>query len=215
MHENAPVINATKRDRVGSRYARRDRSAGRLPAVVYGHKQEPVAVTVDAHATLLLINRGEKIFKLHMEGQKSDEYVLLKALQYDFLGTNIVHCDLELVDLDERIHTKVPLHLLGQLECKGLKVAGSILIHPVGELEVECSVKTLPDFLELDIRNLEMNGTLHAREVPLPPGVTLVSDPEGVVARIVGHVASDDGAEAATVGGAAAPEVLTEKKKDA
>ncbi|MAY74754.1 MAG: 50S ribosomal protein L25 [Phycisphaerae bacterium] len=217
MHEDAPVLNATKRERIGSRYARRDREAGRLPAIVYGHKVEPVAVSLDAHATLLLLHKGEKVFQLHLEGGSESEFVLVKDLQYDYLGTNIVHCDLERVDLDERIHIKVPVHFIGESNCKGLKSAGTTLMHPMSELDLECAVTNLPDFLEVDITNLEVGGTIHAKDVQLPKEtMRLLSDPDGVVAHIVAHGGSDaDGDEAGSVDGQAAPEVLSEKKGDA
>ena len=214
MHEDAHHIKGKIRERSGSRYARRERDAGRLPAVVYGHKLEPLSVSLEAHETLQLIHKGEKVFQLDLEGKAEPEFVLLKDLQFDHLGTNIVHCDLERVDLDERIHVSVPIKLVGQSECKALKRPGAVLMHPLTALDLECAVVNLPDFLEVDIRDLPENGSIHAKEVTLPKKtMKLLSDPEGVVAHVIVRSGEAGGDEAAEVDGGASPEVLTEKKE--
>lgn len=216
MHEDAPMLKAARRERTGSRYSRRTRQAGGLPAVVYGHRATPVSVSLPAHEALLHIHRGEKVFQLHIEGEDAPGYVLLKDLQFDHLGTNIVHCDLERVDLNERIHANVTVHLVGQAECKGLKAAGSILMHPVNALDIECTVATLPEFIEVDIRDLELGHAIYASQVKLPnPSMKLLTDPHGVVAQVVGHAGGDASDEASSVAAASSPEVITEKKKDA
>lgn len=215
MHENAPVLAAKPRERTGSRYAQRARSAGGLPAVVYGHKQEPVAVTLDAHEALLHFHKGEKVFQLRVEGADS-EFVLLKDLQYDHLGTHIVHVDLARVDLNERVQTSVPVHLIGVADCEGLKAAGTTLMHPMSELELECVVTNLPEYIEVDIRNLKALGTIHASDVRLPsPSMKLLTDPNAVVAHIVVHAVSSESDEATEVGASGGPEVITAKKEEA
>ncbi len=215
MHENAPVLAAKPRERVGSRYAQRARAAGGLPAVVYGHKQEPVAVTLDAHEALQHFHKGEKVFQLQLEGSES-EFVLLKDLQYDHLGTHIVHADLARVNLNERVQTSVPVHLIGAADCVGLKTAGTTLMHPTSELELECVVTNLPEFIEVDIRDLKAHGTIHAKDVQLPaPTMKLLTDPDAVVAHIVMHGGDADSDEATEVGASTGPEVITAKKEGA
>lgn len=211
MHEDAPVLTAKKRERTGSRYSRRERENGGLPAVVYGHKQEPAHVTLDAKDAISHIEKGEKVFQLRVEGEDAQEFVLVKDLQFDYLGTNIVHCDLERVDLDERVHVRVPVHLIG--EAKGLKKSGATLMHPVTELDIECAVFNLPDYLEVDISQLDVGGSIRASQVPLPAKtMKLLTDPDAEVAHIIHGGAHDEGDEAGEVGGQAAPEVITEKK---
>jgi len=201
MHEDAPVLKGKVRERVGSRYARRARAAGGLPAVVYGHKEEPVSVTLEAHEALLHFKKGERVFQLEVEGGKP-ETVLLRDLQFDHLGTNIVHADLARVDLNERVNVTVPIHLVGEADCVGLKNAGATLMHPMGSIELECAVTRLPDAIEVDIRELPLHGTIHAKDVKLPyDTMKLLSDPESVVAHIVTHAGGDEAEtdEAATV----------------
>lgn len=213
MHEQAPVLHAVKRDRIGSRYSKRLRDQGKLPAVVYGHKEEPLAVALDAKETLRLIHKGEKVYRLEIEGGGS-ETVLLRDLQYDYLGTNIVHCDLSRVDLNERVRTRVPIHLIG--EAKGLKKAGATLMHAVTDIEIECLVSNLPDFIEVDISGLDVGDSIHAKDVALPkPTMVLLTDPHAEVAHIIWHAgAGDGGDEASSASGQSAPEVITAKKKD-
>jgi len=213
MHENAPVLKGKVRERTGSRYARRARAAGGLPAVVYGHKEEPVSVTLEAHEAILHFHKGERVFQLELEGQADSETVLLRDLQFDHLGTNIVHADLARVDLNERVNVTVPVQLVGVGECKGLKSSGATLMHPVTTLDLECAVTRLPEHVDVDIRDLDMGGTIHVKDVKLPfDTMKMLSDPDGVVAHIVSTGVDDADGEAATVDGGAGPEVLTEKK---
>jgi large subunit ribosomal protein L25 len=109
------------------------REAGGLPAVLYGHKEEPVAVSIDRKEALSHINKGEKVFRLQMDGAKDAQTVLLKDVQFGYLGNDIVHCDFAACRSRDRVTVKVPIHLIG--EAKGLKNAGAILMHPVSEVE--------------------------------------------------------------------------------
>lgn len=196
--DDAHTLTATRRERIGSRYARRIRESGGLPAVIYGHKLDPVPITVDAHVTRIALNRGEKLFRIELDGGEP-EFVLVKDLTFDHLGTHIVHVDFARVDIDERVVTHVHLELVG--EAIGLKRAGAVLDHPVTELEIECSVFNLPDRIEVDISGLEAGHAMHARDVVLPkPTMNLRTDPDAVVARIELHGTEEATGEAAVVG---------------
>jgi len=214
MHEDAPLLAAAKREKIGSRAARRAREEGRLPAIVYGHKQEPLPVEVDAHETLIHLHKGEKVFRLQLEGANDGEFVLVKDLQYDHLGTNIVHCDFERVDLDERVTVNVPIHFTGEADCKGLKMSGATLMHPTTELQLECPVSELPEYIEVNVRELPFGGTITAGQVQLPSrSMKLLNDPSEAVAHIVGQSApmGEGEGEAAEVSAGAEPEIITEK----
>ena len=213
MHEDAPTLSARKRDRVGSRYAKRLRDQGHLPGIVYGHGQDPVSVEFDAHEANLHFAKGERVFKLTMEGDK-DEFVLLQDLQFDHLGTNIVHADFRRVDLSERVEVSVPLEFVGN--AKGLKASGAFLNHPITELDLECAVTNLPDVLEVDISGLDVHEHLTAGEIPLPkPTMKLLTPADTVVVGIgVKAETEEETAEGAAVGAEASPEVITEKKKE-
>ena len=216
MHEKSPILVAKKRDRVGSRYSARIREQGGLPAIVYGHKEEPVPVALEAREALSHISKGEKVFRLQMDGAGGEpQTVLLKDLQFDFLGSKIVHADFARVSLTDRVTVKVPVHLIG--EAVGLKTAGAILMHPTNEIEVECLVTEIPDYVEVRIDDLQVDHTITASQVSLPtPGMKLKSDPHSILAQIVVQAEQATGTEQAVVegGAAATPEVITAKKAE-
>jgi large subunit ribosomal protein L25 len=216
MHEKAPVLTAKKRERLGSRYASRVREQGGLPAIVYGRKEEPVPVSIDAHDALGHISKGEKVFRLQLDGQGSEpQIVLLKDVQFDYLGTRVVHADFARVSLTDRVTVKVPVHLIG--EAKGLKTAGAILMHPTNEIEVECTVTEIPDFIEVNISDLDVDHAITAGDVKLPtPTMKLKTDPHAMLAQIViqQEIVEAKAEAGAVEGGPAEPEVITAKKKE-
>lgn len=212
MSEDNPTLVAKNREKVGSRYAKRVRESGGLPGVVYGHKQDPQPITLDFREAVAHISKGEKVFSMDLEGKS--EYVLLKDIGYDYLGTNIIHVDFARVDLNERVDTSARLRFVG--EAKGLKTAGAILMHPVNELEINCLITNLPDEIEVDVANLDAGDTIKAGQITLPKStMILLTDPDTVVAQITVIAEEDDSAEASTVEGGAEPEVITEKKDEA
>jgi len=204
------------RERTGSRYAQRERAAGRLPAILYGHGKDPVPLSLDAKQTLGFLHSGEKIFSIEVSGE-GEQTVMLKDLQFDYLGNNVIHVDLARVNLNEEIESNVPIRLVG--EAIGLKHAGAMLTHPTTELHVRCTVATLPDSIEVDVTELDLGGTIHAGKIALPESVTLAGDPEAALATITmskAQISEDAEAEATEVeSGAAEPEVITEKKESA
>lgn len=177
------MLEAEKRERVGSRHAKRLRDAGRLPAIVYGHGQVPVPIHIDAKQTVKHITEGEKVFNITMQGESNSQTVLLKDLQFDYLGSNIVHADFTLVDLDERVEVHLPVHLKGTPV--GLQTEGAMVLHPTTELTVECRVGDILEYVEVKIDHLEAGDSLHASEITLSERFELLSDPEDVVASVV------------------------------
>lgn len=213
MHDETPVLNAKTRERLGSRYAKRLRAAGQLPAVVYGHKQEPTPVTLDAREAVRHISKGEKVFSLNIDGKQ--QYVLLKDLGYDYLGTNIVHADFARVDLNERVDTHAHLKFVG--EPIGMKKAGAVLVHPVNEISLNCLVTNIPDHIEVDISGLDVGDMLQAGQINLPIStMKLLTDPSTVIVQVIilKEEAAPATGEAATVDATAKPAVAADKKKD-
>lgn len=212
MSDTTTLLSAQKRERTGSRYSQRVRNAGGLPAVVYGHKEEPVSITLNAHEAIGHISKGEKVFELDIEGAK--QHVLLKDLGYDYLGTNIIHADFARVDLNERVHTNAHLRFVG--EAKGLKTSGAIMMHPATELELDVLVSNIPDHIDVDVSEMEVGDIIHASDVKLPlESMKLLSDPDAIVAQIVLKAVQEEEGEAGEVGAEGAqPEVITEKKEE-
>lgn len=213
MSNTTTQLSAKKRERTGSRYSQRVRNAGGLPAVVYGHKEEPVSITLDAHETIMHLSKGEKVFELDIEGAK--QHVLLKDLGYDYLGTNIIHADFARVDLNERVDVNVHLRFVGEAE--GLKTSGAIMMHPHTEIELNVLVTNLPDHIDVDVSGMKVGDVMHASDVKLPlDTMKLVTDEDTIVAQIVMKAVQEDEGEAGEVGAdGASPEVIKEKKESA
>jgi large subunit ribosomal protein L25 len=213
MHEKSPLLKSEPRSQLGSRYCKRLRETGKLPAVVYGRGTEPVSLTLDLIEAAAHIRKGEKVFRLNLPGAKAEgQTVLLKELQWDYLGSALVHCDFARVNLTDRVKAKVPIHLIG--EAVGLKQAGAILMHPTNEVEVECVLKDLPDFLEVQINELDVGHAITAGDIKLPTegGLKLVTDKHSIVAQIVIQQEIVVAEATAATTDAAGPEVITAKK---
>lgn len=214
MHEKSPILTAVPREKIGSRYAQRARKSGRLPAVMYGHGEAPVCLSLDSRDAIRHIHKGEKVFQLDIEGASDKQLVLLKAVQFDYLGTNIVHADFVRASLKDRVRSRVPIHLIG--EAAGLKSAGAVLIHPVSEIEIECTLESLPEHIDVPVTDLTDEHPITTGQVKLPAGAKLLTDSHGIVAQIIiqKEEAATPTAEAGAVSTAAQPEVITAKKEE-
>jgi len=207
MSTNVPVIEAEPRDRVGTRYSKRLRQAGRLPAVIYGHGTQPTSVSVDAKSIISAVKHGTHVIELRVGG--SSETCLVKELQYGWMGDDVIHVDLTRVNLEETVRVSVALTFIGQPEAA--KRPGAVLTHDVQQLEVECKVRDIPEGVRIDLTQME-GDIMTVAQVKLPEGVIAVTDPHFAVARVVTVTEEAEGEAAATTAGAE-PEVLTAKKE--
>ena len=209
MSNSTPMLAASKRERTGSRYSRRLRDEGSLPAIVYGHKEDPMSIALNMHETMLHLQKGEKVFELDIDGAK--QHVLLKDLGYDYLGSNIIHADFARVSLDERVDVNVHIKFVG--EAAGLKTSGAIMMHPVNDIELNVLIANLPDYIEVDVSDMEVGDVIHASDVKLPlDSMKLVTDPETIVAQIVLKAEEDEDDESGEVSAdGTSPEVIGEK----
>lgn len=168
MSTQSIELEVQKRDRLGTRASRRMRRDGQLPAVVYGHQQEPLSVVLPLKTTVEHIQHGNHLFNLKLDG--NSEQVLIKDVQYDHLGMEVLHVDFFRVNLDEEVHSEVPVHLIG--EARGVR-AGGILTQMRDTIEVVAKVRDLPDEIRINISDMEIGQALHIGEVTLPEGVKL------------------------------------------
>jgi large subunit ribosomal protein L25 len=208
-----PTINARLRERMGTRYSRRDRSQGRLPAVIYGHGSKPMHVTVDESEALMHLHDGAHVVNLTVEGGESAT-CLVKDLQFGYLGDNVIHIDFARVDLDEEVEVKVHLHFVGTPKEAGKP--GSIVTHDIMELEVICKVIAIPEEIRVDLSKME-GMRLDVRDITLPEGVRSAVPLDAPVVRIELVKEEEELGEAAAVEATATtePEVLTETAKKA
>jgi large subunit ribosomal protein L25 len=166
------VLEVEKRENCGSSASRRDRKAGKVPAVVYGHGADPKHILVDEKAWMIVSKQDVQIVELKQSGGESLN-VLIKDVQHDFLTGAPKHIDFLEVKMDEVITTSVPVHGIGTPV--GLS-QGGILEQQVHELEISCTPLTMPESIECDISGIEVGGALHVSDLTLPEGVTAVTD---------------------------------------
>ena len=187
MSHETPTITAQKRERHGSRYSQRLRKSGRLPAVVYGHGSDPVSISVDAKETLRHLGEGNHIFSVAIDGG-SEETCLVKDLQFGFLGDDVIHVDFARVNLDEKVTINMTLDFHGVPA--GAKKGGTIVVHDLSELEIECAVRDMPDSLRIDLEHFD--EIIHVSDLKLPEGVVAVTPGNTLVLHVQAPVSSDD-----------------------
>ena len=202
------LLKAEVREHTGSKAVRKVREKGRIPAIVYGHKQEPVAISLDAHDFVEGLHHGHRLMDIQVGRKK--EKMIVKELQYDYLGRNIIHADLMRVDISESIKVTVPIELKGT--AAGTHEGGIIEEH-ADHLEIECKATDIPETIVVSVKEVHVGGALHAGEVELPSGITLVSSPEMllVTCHLVAAAKTTEEIEEEIP---AAPEVIGEAKED-
>ncbi len=172
MSENF-VLNAELREGTGTGTARRLRHAGAFPGVVYGAGQEPVSLTFDHDKVWHMSNEEtfySNVIALDVGGKK--EKVVVKALQRHPFKQVLLHMDLQRIDAKKKLHMHIPLHLLNEEIAIGVKAGGTVSRLSV-DVEVTCLPKNLPEYLELDIADLDIDSSLHLSDIKLPKGVEL------------------------------------------
>jgi large subunit ribosomal protein L25 len=202
--------DAAKNKGTGSRVARRLRARGMVPAIVYGHKlaNQPIAVSRDQ--VWAMIKKGSHLAQLQI-GDAATEMVLVRDVQWDHLGKEIIHLDFVRVSAHERVTTEVPIVLHGTPV--GLSEGGS-LEQPIHSIEISAEVTSIPDQIRVDVEHLRLNDVIHVRELKLPNGVTAVTDADQVVVQVTIKKAAEPTAPAEAA--ANEPEVIgrREKKED-
>jgi large subunit ribosomal protein L25 len=167
-------VVAQMRKLQGTGASRRLRRQGKVPGVVYGGSQPAVTIELD-HNALFYNLRNEKfhasILTLKLDG--STEQVLLRAVNMHPFKLQVQHIDFQRVSAKEKIHMKVPLHFVNAEASPAVKVAGGIISHVMNELDVRCLPADLPEFIEVDLSQLDINDSIHVRDLKLPNGVEL------------------------------------------
>jgi large subunit ribosomal protein L25 len=205
--EKTLLLKAEIRDKAGTKSAAKLRKQGRIPAIVYGHKEKPVAVSLDAHIFELGLHHGARVLDVQIDG--NPQKMIIKDLQYDYLGKDIIHIDLMRVDVSEKIKISVPLEIKGTP--KGASEGGVITAH-ADHIEVECLVTDIPQSLLISVKEMDVGNSLHARDVKLPDNVKLVSNPLMLIVScniVIAKTTEEVEAEAPV-----APEVITEAKPE-
>ncbi|MEC5399253.1 50S ribosomal protein L25/general stress protein Ctc [Uliginosibacterium sp. H1] len=197
-------ITAAKRDDKGTGASRRLRRAGSVPGIIYGGAADPVQISLD-HNDLFHALRKEAFHAsvLNIDVAGSKETVVLRTTQWHPYKQQVLHIDFQRVDASKKMHIKVPLHFINADIAPGVKLEGGIVSHVLNEVDVECLPGNLPEFIEVDLKDLTIGHSLHASQLQLPAGVSLVQHGEGD--PVVATVLQVRGSVADTEGDAAAP----------
>ena len=169
----------------GTKFSRKLRTQGRIPAIIYGHKQAPTPISLPRDSVWEMIKKKTHLAELEMDGG-ANETVLVREIQWDHLGKEIIHLDFARVSASDSIETEVPIELRGV--APGL-AEGGILEQLLHEILVSCRADAIPNNIKVDISGLHLNKAIHLKELILPEGVTVKGDPESLVVHVTTKVA--------------------------
>jgi large subunit ribosomal protein L25 len=197
MDEDNKVV-ADARESFGKGAARKLRAVGKIPAVVYGHGTDPRHVALPAHQVGLLIRKANAVLDLQIDGKS--QLALVKDVQKDPVRQIIEHLDLIVIRVGEKVQVEVPVHLSGE------SYPGTIADLDAKTLSLEAEATHIPENIVVDIEGLEEGSQIHAKDVTLPAGATLLSDPDTLVVLVHVPQKVDLGEEAAEAAAAEAEE---------
>jgi len=170
-------LNCSVREDLGKGASRRLRRLNEsIPAVLYGGKKDPVSLTI-AHKDIAKATENEAFFShiitLNIDSKK--EPAVIKALQRHPAKPFILHADFQRVDMKQELHVKVPIHFLNEEKCVGVKLGGGIIRHTLNEIEIVCLPKDLPEYIEVDMEEIDLNQSVHLSDITFPEGVRSVA----------------------------------------
>jgi large subunit ribosomal protein L25 len=200
------VLVAQKREGRGSQKARRLRKQGQVPAVVYGHKEETVSVSLSNDELHAALRHGARVVDLQTDGKV--QKALIREIQWDHLGHEILHVDFARVAADERITVPVPVELRGIAPGA---TGGGLLDQPLHTLMVECPAISVPESIRVNINELQIGAAIYVRDLHLPEGVKVITDPDAIVVQVSAPIAEAE-APAAPAAESAEPEIIGRQK---
>jgi large subunit ribosomal protein L25 len=195
MDEDNKVV-AEQRETFGKGAARKIRAVGKIPAVLYGHGTDPQHLTLPAHQVGLLIRKANAVLDLQISGKS--QIALVKDVQKDPVHQVIEHIDLIVIKRGEKVQVEVPVHVEGE------SFAGTIADLDAKTLLLEVEATHIPESVVVSVEGLEEGTQIHAKDVELPKGATLISDDDVLVVNVhvpqkvdLGEEAAAEAAEAA------------------
>jgi len=207
-------LKGLRRERLGKGGARTARREGNIPAVLYGHGEDPVSVNIGARDFDLAL-RGHKggnpIVNLSVDSKEFT--ALIRAVQYDPVSHDILHLDFQHISLTETIEVKVSVHLTGLPI--GVKDGGGILETILRELDVRCLPTAIPSSISVDVSHLNIGDSVHVRDANVPD-VTILNELDETIATVVPPTIMEEkpAEEVVTEAATTEPEVIAKGKKD-
>ena len=197
MADNSNHLVTEVRDTFGKGVARKIRAKGKIPAVIYGHGTEPQHVTLPGHETGLILRKSNQVLELDIQGKI--QLALVKDVQKDPVRQIIEHIDLIVVRKGEKVTVDVTVHIEGE------SAPGTNVNQDSNTLSLEVEATHIPESVTVSIEGLEEGAHILAKDVVLPAGASLITDPDTLVVGITGESAEEPEAEVAAAP-AAAPE---------
>lgn len=197
--------------------ARRVRVAGKIPAVVYGAAQPPVAVEVDPKQIIRILHSESghnTIFDLELNGSGAKTKAMIVDWQYEPIKGKLLHIDLKRIAMDKAIRVEVPIQLTGT--SIGVKTQGGILDHVLRQVEIECLPGDIPSHLDVDVTALGLHGVIRVKDLPHSGTIKFLADEDATVAHVVTvKEEAAPAADALAAAGPAEPEVAKKGKTEA
>jgi large subunit ribosomal protein L25 len=210
------AVTAFPRTKQGTSASRRLRTSGRVPGIVYGADQPAQAVEFDQAAMLRHLKLEvfhASILDLTVDGVTTP--ALLRDFQMHPFKPIALHVDMQRVDKNKKIHMRVPLHFVNADICVGVKTGGGVVQHIINDLEIQCLPDDLPEYIEVDVTNLQVAHSMHVNDIAFPKGVEPIArwkkENPGVVTVQLPKEAPAEEAEVA----AKATEITGQKPEDA
>jgi large subunit ribosomal protein L25 len=207
-------VIAFNRTLQGSGASRRLRTSGQTPGIIYGGTEAPVMIALDGNALYHALKKEAfhgSILDLEIDGKS--QQVLLRDFQMHAYKQMVLHADFQRVDAKQPVHKKVALHFINADVSPAVKLNGAVISHVMTDLDISCLPADLPEFIEVDLANMEVGTSIHVSALKLPKGVTAVAhgdDQTVATAAVPAGKVSDEAAAAPAA--AAAPEADAKKK---
>jgi large subunit ribosomal protein L25 len=189
-------VVAFKRELQGSGASRRLRNSGQTPGIIYGGTEAPLNIALDHNALYHALKKEafhSSILDLEIDGKA--EKVLLRDFQMHAFKQLVLHADFQRVDASKKIHMKVALHFVNADVSPAVKLHGATISHVANELDIECLPADLPEFITVDLTNVDVGHSVHVADLTLPKGVTAVTHGNNLTIATAsvpaGHVAAE------------------------
>ncbi len=178
-------IKAEARTEFGKGAARRIRRENKVPAVIYGHGNDPIHVTLPGHATMMALKHGGANALLELEIDGKTQLALTKQVQVEPIKRLLEHIDFVAVKRGEKVTVDVPVHVVGEAARETLVVTESATV------QIEAEATHIPEFIEVDVEGAEAGTQIHASDLTLPSGATLLLDAETLVVNVTAQVSAE------------------------
>ncbi len=167
---------ARVRARTGTSLVRRLRKEGDVPAILYGGNKKNVSIAINHNVLFHSLEKKEfhsAVISINVDGNK-EQAILRDVMRHPYKIT-VLHADFQRVIAKEKLTMTLPIHFVGEQECLGVRTSNGIISHLMTEIEVTCLPKNLPELIELDISELDINQSLHLSDIKLPAGVDITT----------------------------------------